>query len=395
MPDTFIKDVLRGVDVPVVSSTTSGTHPVSDTEVLHNRVLRSTAMANLRGREELIYDDEFFPIPHRLVRKLPPYFTPRGVHDGFRQLVVLDHVLYGEVFHADDIIPFNESCSHLMDNVFPLISNFLMKPSDPNFCLLPVLAPLCFSGELPLETCQLLLVLGVGTRVIEPLSIRSDCKVLESKVDADYGIRCRYRFNVYVVYVLTADGNEVLATLGLLYGGREDFPLDLFADAAIYVPDFRETDTASYNGDRAFVIGRLEGQCIPLLRFEMRIPDPAPGLETIEEVFVSGVKVSERSLQRGEIHLFEPRKLFLESSEFSAALFVRESFPGFFVGSFPPIQEVVEHIPTATKGLSHQYFLLLCRVDSKLVAILHICVHLLEIDIYIIPHLHFYGNVNM
>ena len=305
-----------------------------DAEILHNRILDSTAVANLRGGEELVDEDEFFPIPRGLVRKLPLHFTPRGIHDGFRQLVVLDHILHGEVLHTDNVVVSNEPRRHLMDGVIPLVGDFLMDACDPEFCLFPVVAPLCFSGELPLEASQFLLVLGIGTRVVKLIFIGSDGEVLESEVDTDHGTRCRERLQNYV---LAVDGHEVFATLGLLHCSRENISFDLLADAAIHVPDFREADAPSYDGDSAVVVDRFEAGDVPFLGFETWIPNPTPSLQAAEEIFVGGIEASERRLQGGSIHLSEPMKFLLESGKLSTTFLVGNTFSGLFIGGLPSV----------------------------------------------------------
>ena len=47
-----------------------------------------------------------------------------------------------------------------MEHIFPLVGNAFLEPShfDPHF--LPAVAPLCFSGELPLEMGKFAQVFG-------------------------------------------------------------------------------------------------------------------------------------------------------------------------------------------------------------------------------------------
>ena len=211
-------------------------------------------------------------------------------------------------------------------------------------------------------------------RVIEFLTVRGDGDVLKSKVDTDHGPCRRHRGQVYI---LAVDSNIVYPTFGLLYSRRKDFSLDLLADAAIHVADFREPNALPGDSDgSSMIVLCLETWNIPFLGFELWVANTAASLEPSKEVFVGPIEVFKRRLQRGRIHFFEPRKFLLKSCKLLTALFIRKARSGFLVGGLSPIQEAIEHISAIPKGLSHQFFLCFCRIESKSVAIFHLCVHL-------------------
>lgn len=90
---TFIQDVFRGVDVPVVDSAAGGASPLPDSQIFGTGPLSAADGAELAGREEAVYRDHLFPVPRRLVLQLSPELAPGGIRDRPGQFVVLDHVL--------------------------------------------------------------------------------------------------------------------------------------------------------------------------------------------------------------------------------------------------------------------------------------------------------------
>ena len=142
LADALRKNVLCGIDVSVVDGSASRAYPIPNAEAFYSGIFCSAAVTSLRGREESINNDDFFPVPQRLVGELPADFTPRDTHDAFCQLMVLDHVLHREILYADDIVFSNEPRRHLVEGILPLVGNFLMESSNTHPCLLAVLAPL-------------------------------------------------------------------------------------------------------------------------------------------------------------------------------------------------------------------------------------------------------------
>ena len=100
--------------------------PEPDAEVFDLLIAASAAAASLAGWKEPVDDDEFLTIPVGLVGKLPADFSPCGVHNIERELVVLHHVFRGQVLYADDVIAPHKLRRHLMDGVIPLVGNMLM-----------------------------------------------------------------------------------------------------------------------------------------------------------------------------------------------------------------------------------------------------------------------------
>ena len=75
--------------------------------------------------------------------------------------MILGHVLRGQILYTNDIVLPDNLGGQFVQHVLPLVCNMLMEPCHLKPCFLPAVAPLCFSGELPLETGQSLLGLSL------------------------------------------------------------------------------------------------------------------------------------------------------------------------------------------------------------------------------------------
>ena len=204
----FRKNILCGIDVSVMECTALRASPASDAKVFDIFVAVSAAAASLAGGEEPVNDDEFLAVPAGLVGKLPADFPPCSVRNMERELMVLHHVLCGQVFHTDDVILLNEFRCHLMDGIISLVGNVLMQPRNRNAGLLAVTTPLCFSGELPLEAGQLLEIALAAMEVVIFYTVRSDNQILNAKVDADNSAGLWQWCDIHIG---TAEGDIALA----------------------------------------------------------------------------------------------------------------------------------------------------------------------------------------
>ena len=81
-------DIDGGVDIPVVNSTAMRAYPRAHGKILHLRVLFTAARANLARREELPDSDDHLSVALRLIGELSEEFTPCGIPDALRQLMI-------------------------------------------------------------------------------------------------------------------------------------------------------------------------------------------------------------------------------------------------------------------------------------------------------------------
>ena len=154
---TFLQDVLCGVAVSVVYRAADRAGPLPDSQVLCVGPLCAADRAELGGREETVYCDHLFPVLCGLVLQLPLELPPARVRNRSGQFMVLDHVLWGQVLNTYDVVLPQDLGGQLVQGIVALVGDTLMRPGHFDPCLLPAPAPLCFSGELPLEAGQFLL----------------------------------------------------------------------------------------------------------------------------------------------------------------------------------------------------------------------------------------------
>lgn len=116
--------------------------PEPDAEGFDLLVAASAAAASLAGWKESVDDDEFLAIPVSLVGELPADFTPCGVRNMERELMVPHHIFRRQVLHADDVIAPHKLCCHLVNGIIPLVGNMLVQLRNLNASLLTAAAPL-------------------------------------------------------------------------------------------------------------------------------------------------------------------------------------------------------------------------------------------------------------
>jgi hypothetical protein len=96
------KDVLRGVDVPVMPGA-AGRAPPAPGGQAQDREQAPARRAGLRRRVPAVDDDQVAAVPFALVLKLTAELTPAAVRDGAGEMTVADHVADREVFDRDEI----------------------------------------------------------------------------------------------------------------------------------------------------------------------------------------------------------------------------------------------------------------------------------------------------
>ena len=123
--------------------------------------------------------------------------------------MVLYHIFGRQIFNADDIILANKISGQLVQHIVTLIANTFMHPSDGDPCLLPALAPLCFSGESALEAGKFAFALAQVAVIRIFDTIRGNGKGFETYVNADNSPCTGQRINFHVS---TTKGDKVFTT---------------------------------------------------------------------------------------------------------------------------------------------------------------------------------------
>ena len=293
-------DIDGGVDIPIMGSTAMRAYPRAHGKVLHLRVLFSAARANLARREELPDSDDHLSVALRLIGELSEKFTPCGIPDALRQLMIFHHILGREALHADDVILPHNLSRELLLVVPSHVSNMLLKTGDPQASLLTVLASLLLSGKLPLKASELLLTLGEILGVLVFLSIAGDNEIFNTEVQTDGGSG---GFPEFLRDVLTVYRYKVFATGVSGYGSGGNSPFDFLRDLAFHQPKFREFDRVIKHLNGLIYANRAIALPMVMLllkvwvsNFRLMVSDSA------EKILIGCFEVLQRRLQCGGIY---------------------------------------------------------------------------------------------
>ena len=229
-------DIDGGVDIPIMGSTAMRAYPRAHGKVFYFWILFSAARANLARREELPDSDDHLSVALRLIGELSEKFTPCGIPDALRQLMIFHHILGREALHADDVILPHNLSRELLLVVPSHVSNMLLKTGDPQASLLTVLASLLLSGKLPLKASELLLTLGEILGVFVFISIAGDNEIFDAEVQTN---GCSCGFPEFLRDVLTVDRYEVFTTGFSGYGSGGYSAFYLLRDFAFHTTELR------------------------------------------------------------------------------------------------------------------------------------------------------------
>ena len=109
--------------------------PRTHAEILNGGVLETAISACLGGGIEPAHREENSSAPERLILKLSPEFTPRGVCDVTSEVMVLHHPTHVEIFDEDNTEFARDKVRQFMNVVQSLCRNFRVHPRylDPSF----------------------------------------------------------------------------------------------------------------------------------------------------------------------------------------------------------------------------------------------------------------------
>src|SRR6266516_3724315 len=146
----------------------------------------STVKAAFGRWVPLVHLDNATSIPCRFVLKLSDQFRPTDVTDGFRQTVVLDHVLDLQTLDADDLVFAYDASRELMLVVPSPICHLFLDAShlQTSFCtvlrtfFLFCMTTLCF--------CQLLCLFGEELGIAVGLPIRGVDHRLQAQIQPNH-----------------------------------------------------------------------------------------------------------------------------------------------------------------------------------------------------------------
>ena len=127
--DSFVPDVKTGIFVTLMFCSAVRTTPIGHPFGCHIMVLNSTVMAELTGWIVAVYPYMFPAIPHGLIFQHGNKSIPSGISDpsGRNGIVLLEQLLYVQVFCTDDIVFTDQFRGQFLMEVFPYICYPLME----------------------------------------------------------------------------------------------------------------------------------------------------------------------------------------------------------------------------------------------------------------------------
>ena len=191
---TCRKDVLRGVDVPVVAGTASGARPVPRGQgKLREQV--PACRAGFARRIPPVDHDQFPAVPLAFVRKLPAELTPAAVADGAGETPVADHVLDGEILDHDHVVLAYEPGAGPVQVVAPGVTDLTVGAGNLGFRLGPVRGTVLAAGQASLVAGQITGLAFQVPGIRHPPPVAGHGEVLHAQVGADGppGLRQRFR----------------------------------------------------------------------------------------------------------------------------------------------------------------------------------------------------------
>ena len=179
------KNVLSGVDVPVVQGAAIGARPVTRPETQGGQQVPAFG-ARLAAGVEAVNHDQALAVPLRLVAEELPKLSPTGVADGLGEAMVADHVLHGEVFDHDHVIGTDDTGGFLMQEVAPGVSDLCVDTGDLAACLVAVGRTALFASEDALVVGESLFLLPQVLRMVDGVPVTGDGERSESEVQPDH-----------------------------------------------------------------------------------------------------------------------------------------------------------------------------------------------------------------
>src|SRR5260370_28888620 len=336
------------------------THPEPDIEREGVKNMPTVGTA-LGGRIPLVNLDEGASIPLRFIFQLTDKLTPTYVTKGFREVMVLYHVLNRETLDTDHLVLVNNARRELVLIITTTISNASVDTCHTDASLGPILTAFFLLGMAALARGQAFLVFTEELRVADMLPIRGDNQTLQAQIKPYHLVHHGKRLDV----LLDEDTDEVTSTA-------------IFGDGNSSRLAFLGQGTTPMNVEGFIHLGKGKlfpvpfegradvGRCLwTLLAMEVRVLGTA-----FKEVLVSSVQMAQGLLNGDSSNLIQPGifRLLLKGGETSRGLTVVDAFLPLIVGITPQSKcPVVDETRTA-EGASKYLLLLVGWVYSILIS---------------------------
>ena len=323
----------------------------------------STVKAAFGRGVPLVNLDNATSIPCSFVLKLSDQFRPTDVTDGFRQRVVLDHVLDLQTLDAYDLVFAYDASRELMLIVSPAICNLLVDASNLETSLVSILRALFRASVLPLSLRQFLLILVEELGVSMRAPIGCDDHRLQAQVKPN---RLRGDFQGLDV-LFYQDGDKV--AVSFIFGDGDAAWLTSIGQGTM-PRDFKRSIHLG-QGEMMPIPGKgvacIGGSLLVTFLFEGGIVS-----SPFKEVAKGFIKMSEGLLEYYRRNLIEPNCLFLflECDQTPGCAFVVQTLTTLIVRVSTLAQCPVIDIAATPKGLCQDVLLFITRIEAILIGFL-------------------------
>src|SRR4028118_1359111 len=148
------KNILCGVNIPIVVYPTMGTIPFTDIQrQFFNDV--PTVVTPFRTRKPSVNLDQCATIPLTLVLKLSDQLTPTRIADREGKFPVLHHILHSQILNSNRLVFAYQSSCQLVKKILSGISNFLMHFCDLEPRLISIVRSLLLATQRLLSFLEL------------------------------------------------------------------------------------------------------------------------------------------------------------------------------------------------------------------------------------------------
>ena len=181
---TCRKDVLRGVEIPVMPGAAGRARPLPGGQAQVGEQVPARR-ARLRAGIPAVDHDQLAGVPLALVRQLAAELTPAAVRDCAGQMPVADHATDVKVLDHDEIGRTDQPSAGPVQEVPPRVTDLAVGAGDLGRSLGPVGRPLLAPSQAPLVAGQTAGLALQVPRVSDPLPVTGHGEVRHAQIDAD------------------------------------------------------------------------------------------------------------------------------------------------------------------------------------------------------------------
>lgn len=175
------------------NKTTVGT---SESPLTQRHLHDVSAVATGLARVSRAYFDELSTASYGFVGQHTYETAPRSVTYSFSKMMVLNHISDLQVLNSNASEPCGEFVAEFVQEVSPLVADFVVLPSQPETSLAPVSAAFLLPAQSPMQHLQPLFTLNEEFRVSYDLTITQRGEVFQPDINSNLFGRRMLNFNI-------------------------------------------------------------------------------------------------------------------------------------------------------------------------------------------------------